>query len=172
MPDTIKSGTILIKDGTFLPDALRFESEPCATGWRLVKNLDGYGLGRKIHDAGWTFFCLAGDIKATVLGSNGQKAVRGALKRILSNLKSEKFNGLEITQVSVKRFLGLPYTSVTARSRHIQESVILFRAKDLQESGPSKIGYHLNQRIGLARGEELRQEEMITQPSVATILSL
>ena len=52
MPDTIKTGTILIKDGTFLPDALRFESEPCATGWRLVKNLDGYGLGRKIHEAG------------------------------------------------------------------------------------------------------------------------
>ena len=44
MPDTIKTGTILIKDGTFLPDALRFESEPCATGWRLVKNLDGYTI--------------------------------------------------------------------------------------------------------------------------------
>jgi hypothetical protein len=68
MPDTIKTGTILIKDGTFLPDALRFESEPCATGWRLVKNLDGYGLGRKVHEAAWTFFYLAGEIKATICG--------------------------------------------------------------------------------------------------------
>jgi len=58
MAETINTGTILIKDGTFFPDALRFESEPCATGWRLVKNLDGYGLGRKIHEAGWTFFWL------------------------------------------------------------------------------------------------------------------
>ena len=131
MPETINTGTILIQDGTLLPDALHCESEPCATDWRLVKNLDGYEFGRKIHDAGWTFFCLVGDIKATVLGSNGQKAVRGAVKRILSNLKSEKFNGLEITQVSVKRFLGLPYTSVTARSRHIQESSILFHANDI-----------------------------------------
>jgi hypothetical protein len=56
MAETINAGTILIKDGTFLPDALRFETEPCASGWRLVKNLDGYGLDRKIHGAGWTSF--------------------------------------------------------------------------------------------------------------------
>ena len=36
MPDTIKMGTILIKEGTLLPELLRFESEPCAC-WRLVK---------------------------------------------------------------------------------------------------------------------------------------
>jgi hypothetical protein len=133
MAETIKTGTILIKDGTYLPDALQFESEPCATGWRLVKDLDGYGLGRKIHEAGWTFFCLAGEIKATVFGFEGQETVRRAVKRILAKLKSEKFNSLEITRVASKRFLGLPYASVSARSRHIQESMFLFRAKDLQE---------------------------------------
>jgi len=132
MPDTIKTGTILIKDGTFLPDGLPFESEPCATGWRLVKDLDGYGLDRKIHEAGWTFFSLAGEIKATVFGLEGQKTVRRAVKRILAKLKSEKFNSLEITRVASKRFLGVPYASVSARSRHIQESVFLFRAKDHQ----------------------------------------
>ena len=133
MAETIKTGTILIKDGTFLPDALQFESEPCATGWRLVKDLDGYGLDRKIHEAGWTFFCLAGEIKATVFGFEGQETVRRAVKRILAKLKSEKFNSLEITRVASKRFLGVPYASVSARSRHIQESLVLFRAKDLQE---------------------------------------
>ncbi len=133
MPHTIKAGTILIKDVTRLPEALRFESEPYAPGWRLVKNLDGYGLGRKIHEAGWTFFCLAGEIGATVFGFDGQKTIRRAVERILANLKSEKFNSLEILRVASKRFLGAPYASVSARSRHIQESVFLFRAKDLQE---------------------------------------
>jgi len=116
-----------------LPEALRFESEPCVPGWRLIKDLDGYRLGRKIHEAGWTFFCLAGEIKATVFGLDEQKTVGRAIKRILAKLKSEKFNSLEIMRVASKRFLGVPYASVSACSRHIQESMILFRAKDLQE---------------------------------------
>ncbi len=139
MAETIKTGTILIKDGTLLPDALHFESEPCATGWRLVKNLDGYGLGRKMHEAGWTFFCVAGEIKATIFGFDGQKTVRRAAKRILTNLKSGKFNGLEITQVEAKRFLGLPYASVSARSRHIQENAFLLQAKDHKEWDRAKL---------------------------------
>jgi len=132
MAETIKTGTILIKDGTFLPDALRFESEPCATGWRLVKNLDGYGLDRKIHEAGWTFFSLAGELGATVFGFDGKKTVRRAVKRILANLKSGEFNSLEITGVASKRFLGFPYATVSAHSRHIQEDAFLLRAKDHQ----------------------------------------
>ena len=132
MAETINTGTILIKDGTFLSDALRFESEPCATGWRLVKNFDGYGLGRKIHEAGWTFFWQAGEIRATVFGFNRQKTVRRAVKRILANLKSGEFNSLEITGVASKRFLGFPYATVSAHSRHIQEDAFLLRAKDHQ----------------------------------------
>jgi len=168
MPEAIKTGTILIKDGTFLPDALRFESEPCATGWRLVKNLDGYGLGRKVHEAGWTFFYKAGELKATIFGFDVQKTVRRAVKRILANLKPEKFNSLEIARVASKRFLGVPYVSVLAHSRHIQESMFLFRAKDLQDRGPSKIGARLNQVMGLPRGKELPLEETMRQPSLAS----
>jgi hypothetical protein len=171
MAETINTGTILIKDGTFLPDALRFESEPCATGWRLVKNLDGYGLGRKISEAGWTFFCLAGEIGATVFGFDGQNTVRRAVKRILANLKSREFNSLEITRVASKRFLGLPYASVSAHSRHIQENAFLLQAKDHQELVLSRIDSRLNQSTRLARGKELRQEEIIAERSVATILN-
>src|SRR6266436_4799643 len=139
MSDTIKTGTILVKEGTLLPEVLRFESEPCTPGWRLVKNLDGYGLGRKIHEAGWTFFWLAGEIGATVFGFDRQKTVRRAVKRILANLKSGKFNSLEITRVASKRFLGLPYASVSAHSRHIQENEFLLRAKDHQEWDRAKL---------------------------------
>jgi len=159
MAETIKTGTILIKDGTFLPDALRFESEPYATDWRLVKNLDGYGLGRKVREAGWTFFCLAGEINATTFGFGGQRNVHRAVKRILAKLKPEKFNSLEITQVASKSFLGVPYVSVSARSRHIQESLFLFCDKDLQELGPSRIDCRPNQSIGLASGMEVSLQE-------------
>src|SRR5437879_11792967 len=122
MAETIKTGTILIKDGTFLPDALQFESEPCATGWRLVKNLDGYGLGRKVHEAGWTFFCLAGEIKATIFGFDVRRTVRRAVKRILANLKPEEFNSLEITRVAPKGFLEMPFETGYAGPRQVLES--------------------------------------------------
>jgi hypothetical protein len=40
MQQTIKAGTILIEDGTSLPEALRFESEACVPGWRSVKDME------------------------------------------------------------------------------------------------------------------------------------
>ena len=134
MPDTIKPGTILIKEGTLLPEAVRFESESCAPGWRLVQNLDGYELGRKVQDAGWTFFWLAGEIGATVFGFDELKTLRRAVEQILANLEAAEFNSLEIMRVASeasKRFLGVRCVTVSAQSRDIHESAPLFRAKDL-----------------------------------------
>jgi hypothetical protein len=135
MPDTIKMGTILIKEGTLLPEVLRFESELCAPGWRLVKNLDGYGLGRKIHEAGWTFSRRSGEIGATLFGLDEQMTLRRAVEQILANLESAESNSLEIMRVASeasKRFLGGRYVTVSAQSRDIQESAPLLRAKDLR----------------------------------------
>jgi hypothetical protein len=134
MPDTIKPGTILIKEGTLLPGTLRFESEPCMPGWRLVKDLDGCGLDRKIREAGWTFFCLAGQLGTTVFGIDEQKTLSRAVEQILAKLESVEFNSLEIIRVASeasKRYLGVHYVTVSAQSRHIQESAPLFRTKDL-----------------------------------------
>jgi len=138
MTDKIKMGAILIEGGALLPDSLRFESEPYSKAWRLVKNLDGYGLDRKIRQAGWTFFYMA-QIKASAFGFDREKAVRRAVNRVLANLRSEKFNSLEINQVAAKRFLGLPYVTVSAHSRHIQESMFLCHDKRLAEWDPAQL---------------------------------
>lgn len=139
MADKIKAGAILIEGRALLPDSLRFESEPCSNGWSLVKNLDSYALDRKIREAGWTFFFLAGEVKASVFGFDTEKMTLKAINRLLANLKPEKLNCLEITQVALKRFLGLPCVSVSARSRHIQESMFLCRAKRLAEWDRAKL---------------------------------
>src|SRR2546427_6745617 len=133
MTDKIKMGTILIEGGALLPDSLRFESEPYSKGWRLLKNLDGYGLDRKIRQAGWTFFYMAVEMKASVFGFDAEKALHRAVNRVLANLKSEKSNCLAITQVAAKRFLGVPYVTVSAYPRHIQESTFLCHDKRLAE---------------------------------------
>ncbi len=130
MPDTIKTGTILIQEGTLLPTGVPIESDVFIPGWRVVRNLDGYGLGRKIHEANWNFFYLAGEIKTTVVGREGVEALRGAVKQILAKRTGQKFNSLEIMKVVSRRFLGVPYLSVSAHSRHIQQDISLVPTKD------------------------------------------
>ena len=125
MREKIKVGTVLIKEGTLLPDTLTIESELYSPGWRSVTGLDGYAMDRKTHDAGWTFFYLAGESRATAFGREGQKTVRGAIKKILAGLKSGNFNSLEITHVAFKHFLGVPYARVSFHLRNLQEGMFL-----------------------------------------------
>ena len=60
MVEKLKMGTLLIEDAVIFPDSLRVESEPYSSVWRIVKELDGYGLDRTMSQAGWTFFFLYG----------------------------------------------------------------------------------------------------------------
>ncbi len=124
------SGTILIRENTLLPAGLAVESEVFLSEWRIVKNLDRSALTRKIEDANWNFFYLAGEIRATVLGHDRPGTLRRAVKRVLAKQEGQKFNSLEITKVVSKRFLGIPFMSVAAHFRHIQQGVGLVPAKD------------------------------------------
>ena len=66
----------------------------------------------------------------------GQKRLSEGRQANPGEDESEKFNSCEITRVaSEERFLGVPYVSVSAGSRHIQESLFLFRDEDLLEVG-------------------------------------
>jgi hypothetical protein len=133
MTDKINAGTILIEEGTLLPEGLHLESEPYLKGWKLVKHLDSSGLDRILCEARWTFFYMAGDVNATAVGSDLEKTTRRAVKTVIASMQSDRLNCLEIVQVAAKRFLGLPYVTVSARPRHIQESMFLFHTKRLAQ---------------------------------------
>jgi hypothetical protein len=100
---------ILIRENALLPAGLAVETEVFLPGWRAIKNLDGYGFGRKIEEAKWNFSYLAGDLRAVALGRKGPGTLRRAVRRILAKRGEEKFNSLEITKVVSKRLLGIPY---------------------------------------------------------------
>jgi hypothetical protein len=175
VPDNIGVGMVLIREGTALPEALPFESEPYASGWRCVKDLDGNGLRRQIQGAGWTFFFQAGEIKVTAFGLDEQKMVHRAVARILANLKLDKFNSLEITRVASrasKHFLGVTYVTVSARSRHIQEGAFLFRTKGIQVSGTGKIADRLRPVAQARSSQASRWGKAVTTIDVTTILRL
>jgi hypothetical protein len=117
------SGTVFIREHTLLPAGLSVESDAYLPGWRIVRNLDGYGLSRKIEAAKWTFFYLAGDIRSVAFGREGPGSLRDAVKRVLAKRGGERFNSLEITKVVSKWFFVIPFTRVTAHFRHIQEGI-------------------------------------------------
>lgn len=123
MADAIAAGDILIEEGTHLPDSLLLQGKPDSNGWAALNGARS-AFEKDVREAGWTFFFMAAEIQATVFGFDKQKALRAALKRLIANVKSQHCNSIEITQVTGKSFLKVPYVSVSAHPRHLQKGVI------------------------------------------------
>jgi hypothetical protein len=122
MPSTVQVGTILMKEWPGMPQLLGFETEPGLGEWSVVKVPDASSLDRKIHAAGWNFLFMAAVVKTMFFGSLSASKVRSALKRILTKVKRQHFNALEVTAIVARHFLGVPYVTVSAHSRHLQHS--------------------------------------------------
>ena len=121
----IQVAAILMKEWPGITQLLGLESEPCSGEWSRLKGLDSFAFDRKIHFAGWNFFFMAPEVKVMFFGSIGAAKVQKALKRILVKVKEQHFNGLEVTAIFARHFLGVPYVTVSAHSRHIQQSCYL-----------------------------------------------
>jgi len=115
----------MMKAGTIIPQSLRVETELYSRGWEIIKNAGVDAVERDIRRADWNFFFLAASIQATALGYWRERTVRRALERVLAKAEPSKFNCLEITEVSARKFLGFPYVHVSAHSRHIQKGPFL-----------------------------------------------
>jgi hypothetical protein len=122
MMDAITAGSILVEEGTRLPKSLREPGESNSNGWAAVKGAR-CTFEKTIQEAGWTFFFMAGEIKATVFGFDRQEALRAAFKRLIVDVKSQHCNGIEITQIIDGSFCRLPYVSVSAHARHLQNGM-------------------------------------------------
>lgn len=122
MPPTIQAGTVLINDSPLIAQLFGLNSEVCSGDWSIVMKVDGFALDRKIHAAGWNFFFMAPEVKVMFFGAIGAKKVQNAVMRILAKVKRQRFNSLEVTGIVAKRILGVPYATVSAHSRHIQQT--------------------------------------------------
>jgi len=125
MSSTIQVGTILMKEWPGMPQLTVFETESGLDEWSMVKMPDAVTLDSKIHAAGWNFFFMATEVKVMFVGSLRAANLQGALKRILAKVKRQHFNGLEVTAIVARQFLGVPYVTVSAHSRHLQQSPYL-----------------------------------------------
>jgi hypothetical protein len=131
MPQELQIGTVLMREW---PELFGLESDLYSGPWRVIKALDGFGLDRKIRAAGWNFFFVASEVKVTFFGALGVSKIQHAVNRILDKVKSQHFNGLEVTGIEAKRFLGLPYAVISAHSRHVQQNCYLDGAEKRRTS--------------------------------------
>jgi len=162
-----RTRTVFIREDTRLPTTLSIESEAFLPGWRVVKNLDRQALTREVERANWNFFYLAGEMRATVFGREGLGALRRAVKCVLAKQEGQKLNSLEITKIVSKRFLGIPFMSVTAHFRHIQQGIGLVPAKDFVLRMPAAVAPEPK----LGRGREKHHAEVATKQYTALISS-
>jgi hypothetical protein len=137
MLPAVQVGTVLLKEWPGMAQFFQLESEPCSGNWSLVKTLDGISLDRKIHAAGWNFFFMAAEVKVRFFGALGATKMQSALQRILAKVKLQHFNGIEVTEIVAGHFLGVPYVTVSAHSRHVQQSCCLDSAESRRASQDS-----------------------------------
>jgi hypothetical protein len=128
MTDTIKAGSILVETSGHLPKSLGLRRGSRTDGWAGIE--DGRpGFEKTIQEDGWSYFFMAGEIKATAFGFDRQKRLGAALQRLITHAKAQHSNSLEISTVTDKSFLSVPYVSVTAHVRHFQKG-LLFSGND------------------------------------------
>ena len=122
---TLSAGTFLIVSGTPLPPAWRLEDDLVARGWsRLANTFDSHQSENELAAAGWTFFFMAGAITATAFGLSGPRRLDVALTRLIAAVRLQRCNCLEIDDIRMRSFLGIPYVSISAHSRHIQKGMV------------------------------------------------
>jgi hypothetical protein len=122
MKETMERGTILVEEGTLMPDSLLVSTKPYGDGWSSVENLTRGQLGAELETAQWTFFYMAGEIQETAFGFDEPSRMRRAVGKVIQAVKLQHCNCLELTQIRRKSFCGIPSITIVAHARQIQRS--------------------------------------------------
>lgn len=120
MANQIQAGTMILHQSVMF-DALDVESQPYIRNWRSLGILESSGLDRKVRAKGWNLFFMAGELRAVVPAWGGNNTLRRGVKRLLAQTRLQHLNCLEVTHIVRKYFLGIPYLSIVAHPRHLQE---------------------------------------------------
>ena len=124
-PPTAQVGTVMIQEGVMFPDGFALDSDRYTVGWRAVRKTDDFGIDRNLRLAGWHMFTIAGGNFHAITWGSTSDGLRRLVIRLLALVRQQWFNSAEVTDITSRRFLGIPYTSVTVHARHIQQSYCL-----------------------------------------------
>jgi hypothetical protein len=130
----IETGTLLMERGTPVPQFFSIGAESYPNAWiKATADSNFEEFEKELATAGWTFFYRACEIKTIAFGFDKQRRTDAALRRLIANATLQKCNCLEIDKISMHSFMGLPYVSVSAHSRHLQKGTTFDRCEPAKD---------------------------------------
>jgi hypothetical protein len=121
----IMPGDLFIERDAPRPRCFQIQDDAHRTGWLPVKyDRAVLELDAELSRGGWTFFYMANVVRKTALGFDRDKGVAAALKRVMTSVREDGCNCLQIQAVDHRSFLGIRYVTVSAHPRHIQKGIV------------------------------------------------
>ena len=150
MPDQIQTGTMMVYQSANL-QSFAFEGKPYFRNWRSLGTAESSGLDSRVRAIGWSLFFMAGEIRAVVPAWGGHDTLRRGVQRLLAQTHLRHFNCLEVTDVRRKYFFGIPYLSISANPRHIQQGSQIESIEQRLQHESTKHTWPAHQRGQLTR---------------------
>src|ERR1044071_4416473 len=96
----LNSGVLLIERDALRPGCFEVEADLHTNAWMLIRQtLAPQQLEKELSATGWTFFFMAGLIRATAFGFDRDKAINAALRRGIQSVERQRCNCLQIESV-------------------------------------------------------------------------
>jgi hypothetical protein len=116
----IEIGTVMIQDGTLLPDGIGLHPRIYSYHWRSFSREESSAAEAKLRRTGWSCASIAGDLTAFAFGHGPGNMRDDAIDRLLGRVRTQDYNAMQLTAIVKSSFLGIPYTVLHASPRHIQ----------------------------------------------------
>jgi hypothetical protein len=144
----ITTGSLFIERDVPRPLCFQIQDDAHRTGWLPVKyDRPVLELDAELSRRGWTFFYMANVVRKTAFAFDRDKGTSAALKLVMTSVREEGCNCLQIDKVEAHSFFGIPYVSVSAHPRHIQKGMDFSPHSRLPGTEPKLVEVH-PQKIG------------------------
>jgi hypothetical protein len=116
--------TMLLREGTELPDDLKLATEEFREDWNFVLSGDARWLDKKIRRCRWYLLWIDEGSLRSGVGNTSQEAIAGALKLALRHV-SARFNAAEVEHIELKQYPWFFIAKVKVYPYQIQQSAPL-----------------------------------------------
>jgi hypothetical protein len=112
-------GTVFLRKGSALPNAVSFLQEPFCEGWLSAPETTAHVLDLLIRRASWHFMWIADLTISVSIGRTEEAASRKAIRSCLGKIQ-QQFNTAELGMLRVKQYPGFFVARASFHPRQIQ----------------------------------------------------